>query len=474
MKISRFSIRIPGIMLILILMFLFILVSCDNSWNEDNNEYDNYDDSYYEDSNNDSNNEDNSDSSNDVEEPIIVASGGEHNPPYGRDFKFTLPIFSPDSPWNQRADDAAVLPESDKQILVTYRVLLGDISDLEGYDEPATDWPYMDISLYEYTVPIFLAGEETQSVYICEDDGIQGWANPKFNIDTEGGPVTVPAPAGTIRPGGPEDSDADAWLVLYDPETHIAWDYYRAMLEPNEEECEGFVGGMIGDWILEAGEVDFFDVRDLGVRTDSYSSARAHGTPLLAGLIIPEDIESGAISHALALAIPGPRNLSNDPYEPLRSDYFSPASTTEADFYNTNPYALAAGQRVRLTQILYDEDGEVIDESELAPITQMFLMSLRNYGAYLVDNSGGFTFYAEDIYTASLDLSDDEINFLIGEPPGTPLPEGLTKWQIVIDQLGNDLEIIPIAVSPGDYEPDPETAEIQFANFEVVEPATKP
>ena len=58
-----------------------------------------------------------------------------------RDFALPLPLFDPDSAWNQTAVDAAVLPESDRQILVTFRVLLGDIGDLEGYDEPATTWP---------------------------------------------------------------------------------------------------------------------------------------------------------------------------------------------------------------------------------------------------------------------------------------------------------------------------------------------
>jgi hypothetical protein len=60
-------------------------------------------------------------------------------------------------------------------------------------------------------------------------------------------------------------------------------------------------------------------------------------------MILPEDIESGVIAHALALAIPGPRNLSRDPYEPLPSDYFYPASTTETDFYSTNPHAWLPG-----------------------------------------------------------------------------------------------------------------------------------
>lgn len=388
-----------------------------------------------------------------------------------RDFALPLPLFAPDSAWNQTAVDATVLPKSDQQILVTFRVLLGDISSLEGYDEPATTWPYMDINVNEYSIPIFRTGTGIQDVVICLDDGVLGWPHPKFGIETEGGPVPIPGPAGIVRPSGPEDEDADGHMVLFDPETLIAHDLFAATLE-GQGDCDSFRGGMLGHQITEAGEVDFFDVRGPGVNADGMSSARAHGTPLLAGLILPEDIESGAIAHALALAIPGPRNLSRDPYEPLASDYFYPASTTETDFYSTHPDALAAGQRIRLKQTLVDEDGELLNENRFAPITRMFLAALRDYGAYVVDNAGGFSFYAEDVHTAVLHLPDDETNVLIGQPPSTPLQEGKTKWEIVFETLGNDLERIPFAVSPGDEEPDPETAMIEAANFEVAGPAT--
>jgi hypothetical protein len=394
---------------------------------------------------------------------------------YLRDFLFELPLFAPDSAWNQRADQAAVLPESDAQILSLYRVLLGDISSLKGYDEVVTDWPYMSIGLYDFTIPIFRAGDDMQQVWICEDAGIVGWVHPKFGIETEGGPVTVPAPTGTVRPSGPEDEGADGWMVIYDPETFISWDYIGAT-PYFDEDCEGFEGGLVGEQILQAGVVDFFDVRGPGVNQpgDGSYSARAVGTPLLAGVILPEDIERGAIAHALAFAIPGPRNTNLFPQNPKDADYFYPASTTETDFYNKDSDALASGQRIRLKQIIVDEEGDLIDESQLAPITRMYLTALREYGAYLVDNAGGFTFYAEDVHTAVLHLPDDEINALIGEPAGTPLPENMTKWQIVMERLGVDLELIPLAISPGDDEPRPKTAKIEIANFEVVEPAEIP
>lgn len=131
--------------------------------------------------------------------------------------------------------------------------------------------------------------------------------------------------------------------------------------------------------------VDFFDVRADGANPETYYSARAHGTPLLGGLILPEGIESGVINHALAFAIPGQRNLSTDPYDPFTSDFFYPASPTTTDFYSTNPFALAAGQRIRLRSTILDVEENVIDESRFASIIQMFISALRTYGAFLID-----------------------------------------------------------------------------------------
>jgi hypothetical protein len=390
-----------------------------------------------------------------------------------RDFALPIPLFAPDSAWNQIATGAAVLPDNDQQILVTYRVLRGDITSLHGYEGPATTWPFMDISLDDYSVPVFRAGAGEQSVLLCNYEGNREWPHPKFGIGQEGGPVPVPAPAGAVRPAGPEDTDADGHLVLYNPATFEEYDLWQATTVRNAE-CDSLGGGQVGITILEAGVVDFFDVRGPGTNPDTYYSARAHGTPLLAGLILPEDVESGAIAHALAFAIPGPRNTSTDPSEPLASDYFYPASTTETNFFNTDPHALAAGQRIRLKQTLVDEEGEVIDENQLAPITRMFLTALRAYGAYLIDNAAGFSFSAEDIHTAVLHLSDEEVNALIGQPPDTPLPAGMTRWQVVIEKLGEELELIPIAYGPWEEGQDPATATVETSNFEVVEAATVP
>ena len=410
-----------------------------------------------------------------------------------RDFALPIPLFASDSAWNQIAANVSVLPESDQQILVLYRVLLGDDSTLSpklGYRIS----PFMYVSYDEWTIPVFRMSGTEQTVLLCNYDGDLDYTNPKLPeayLDP-GGPVTIPAPVGTVRPSAPEDTDADGHLVLYNPDVYMEYDFWQATTV-RDGECRSRGGGQPGTSILEAGMIDFFDVRGTGANPLGYFSARASGVPLLAGLILPEDIEAGAIEHALAVAIPRPRNTNQAaPWEPHASDIVYPASQAEWDFFNTDPDALAQGQRIRLKEsiIVVDEAwGDAygvkkeipIDDLPFAPITLIFLKALHTYGAYVVDNSDGLVFYAEDIHTANLRLSDDEVNALIGEPPGTPLPEDKTKWQIVIEKLNEDLTHIPLASGGSgpwwEYGPggkDPALARIDISNLEVVEPATEP
>jgi len=421
----------------------------------------------------------NSESTNRVNPPTRSATvlSGEaatatsiRDPMLARDFTLPVPLYAPSSAWNQQAR-ARVLPQSEQQILVTYRVLRGDTSSLSP-GTPVPNWPFMFVNHDEYAIPVFRVGQGQQSVLIRDYAGNLGWTNPKLPISQPGGPVTVPAPAGTVRPAGPENTDADGHLVLYNPATFIEYDFWQATTV-RDAAGHSLGGGQLGTKILE-GAIDFFDTRGPGASPATYSSARATGVPLLAGLILPEDVERGVISHALAFTTPGPRNLSRDPSEPLSSDYFYPASTTETDFYNTNPSALAAGQRLRLKHTIVDAEGNPIDENELAPITRTFLTALRTYGAYLVDGSGGFGFTAEDIHTAVLPLSNDEVNRLIGQPPGAPLPTDKTRWQIVIEKLNHELERIPFAYGPWQAGQNPAQARITTANFDVIEPASRP
>jgi hypothetical protein len=384
-----------------------------------------------------------------------------------------LPLFSTSSAWNQDASMAAVAETSDRQILTTYRVLRGDTRTLvPAGEDPPTTWPFMDISYDEYAMPVFLAGAGQQSVTICDYEGNQEWPGPRWENNQLGGPITIPTSAGAVRPSGPQNTDADGHVILFDQSTLTEYDLWQATTM-RDGPCASHGGGLTGSTIFEVGAADYFDLTGHGTTDPGLSSARAHGTALLAGLLLPEDIAQGAIAHALAFAIPGPRNTAADPWDPVPSDYIYPATTTETDFYNTDPNALAAGQRIRLKQTLVDENGVFLDESQLAPITRMFLTALRTYGAYLIDNAGGFSFSAEDIHTANLALSQAEFNRLMGQPEETTLPVDKSQWQLLMEKLNLDLERIPIAYGPWVEGQDPATATITTANFEVTVPANQ-
>ena len=395
-------------------------------------------------------------------------------PAYPRDFSFSLPLYSPGSAWQQKAVTAPVLSSSDRQILQMYRELRGDNSDLMPPGSTGTTWPFMDINVDDFSIPIFRAAPGTQSVGICDYNGVRAWPGPKFGPNQKlGGPVNVPKSTGPVRPAGPQDRGADGHLVLYNPATSLAYDFWQLTTQRSGP-CASLGGGFAGPAILETGAVDYSDTYGEGVNPDGVSSARSCGAPLLAGMILPEDVENRVIAHPLAFVFPALRNLSPDPESPLASDYFYPAASTETDFYSTNADSLAAGQRIRLKKNLVDDYGDPLDWTQLAPITRMFLTALQNYGAILVDGANGFSFYAEDSHTAVLHLSDAEVNGLIGQPPGTPLDPDMTKWQIVMDQLNLDLEAIPFAYGPWSHGQDPATAAITYANFEVVAPAVRP
>ncbi len=392
-------------------------------------------------------------------------------PEFPRGFELALPLFDgPYSAWIEDASMAAMTSSSDDQVLATYQALCGDTSGLFPVDDPPTsESPYPSIRFDDYALPIFAAGSGVQDVLLCDYDGFGREPNVKWGVSGEGGPVETPSCSGTVRPAGPDGLESDGAMVLFDIDDGVEYDFWQATTISSGE-CQSDGAGLPGSSVPQSGQVDFFDVGGPGANPAGVWGARASSTPLLAGAVLPEDVVDGEIGHALAVGVPGVRNLSADPDLPLSSDVVYPASFTQTERYSMNPDALAAGQRLRLRSTIVDSDGGAVNEADLAPITRMVLAALRNYGAYVVDSADGLAFFAEDIHTAVLDLDDDEVNALIGEPEGTPLPAGKTKWQAVMEVLNRDLASIPFA--HGDC--DGTSSAVATTNFDVVEPATAP
>jgi hypothetical protein len=398
-------------------------------------------------------------------------AGGPLEPELPRQLRLSPPIFDdPASAWLEDARPASVIGDSAGQVQATYQALCGDTSGLYPIgDPPSSDGPFPRVAYDHGSVPIFAAGSGQQEVLLCDYEGFGHYPNTKWNVPTEGGPVEVPSCGGQVRPSGPIGLESEGYLVLYDDATSTSYDFWQATTV-RDGECQSHGAGLPGPAILQAGQADFFAIGGSGANPAGARSARPSGTPLLAGAILPEDVESGEIAHALAVAIPGLRNTAPNSANPIAADVFYPASTTDTERYSINPGALAAGQRLRLRTGLVDAAGEAVNEQSLAPITRMVLRAARRYGAYAVDTADGFTFFAEDIHTAVLGLDDGEVNALIGEPAGSDLPTDKTRWQIVIEKLNQELAGIPFAAGPCDGP----SSVVETANWVVVQPATPP
>ncbi len=172
-----------------------------------------------------------------------------------RNFKLPIPLFSSESAWRQKASSAAVLSNSEAIIAYTYSVLTGNEAGLVSTN--AVNFPFIHLNYDEYTVPLFLAGSGTSDVLLCQYDGERQWPNEKFGGDLDiGGPVSIPTPAGTIRPAEPVGTDSDGWLTLYHPGAGMVYDFRQATTQRNGE-CQSLGAGYEGDSLIEAGYADF-------------------------------------------------------------------------------------------------------------------------------------------------------------------------------------------------------------------------
>jgi hypothetical protein len=390
-----------------------------------------------------------------------------------RTFKLPHPLYCADSVWRQRVDAVPKKQPQDEYVRRTYETL---VKTLDADGKPQN---FMALGFDDYTVPVFAADPaRTDELCIQTYDG-ESWAPSTLPSELRDGAYhvpEVPLPAGVIRPSCPYGLDSDGHLVLYDAEHGLEYDYWNATTAVDGKATLG--GGREGKRVLFAGSVERFDVKgfgaqQLGDQCRPLTSSRATGVPLLAGLLVPEDLAAGAkseIGHAMVFAMPELRHLcpSENGAGDVPFDFVYPATKTESSHPLEDRFALAAGERIRLkpaAEGLRDVHGHLIDESKLARITQIYLDALRNHGAYLVDGSGAFSFYAEDWRTANLDLPKPDFNLLRGAPTDAELSTDSTQWRELMVTLRKDLYKIPFAV---------EVDVTLHANFEVIEDAPPP
>ena len=183
----------------------------------------------------------------------------------------------------------------------------------------------------------------------------------------------------------PEDAkpgdDTDARMIIIDTATHTEYDLMSA-----QRTATGW----------EAGTVSIYNI--LWDGTPVRHSSRGSGIPGYAGLLRPWEIRQGRIEHALAFGYT----------EPAAEKCVFPASKTDGD--STIPFAIPEGARLQLDPSLTEAD---FDQMGLDRAGKIIARALQEYGMILVDHSGSFKIYVEDLINnpfAREDWTDPDLN----------------------------------------------------------------
>lgn len=245
-------------------------------------------------------------------------------------------LYPPDSPWNTPVPtDAEIDPRS---------------GELVGSLVEAGDDRGFVLALREWTVPVYFADRQTPR----RDVSLTApWAPYSALTD-------VPIPDGA-RP----DPQDDAHLTVIDRSSGCEFDLWQASRDA------------AGRWSASWGNA--VRLRERGVYPDGLS-ARGSGFASAAGLLWPEEIESGRIDHALVFSYPTVKG--GGPVAPA----------TSSDGESGRDDALPEGARVRL-----DPDLDV-STLELGPEEEVIARALQEYGMFLGDRGGAMAIYAAHPY----------------------------------------------------------------------------
>jgi len=171
-----------------------------------------------------------------------------------------------------------------------------------------------------------------------------------FDYDDESDPGPYPIP-----PNVPIEYGSDHHVLVVDRDHCKLYEMWDSRLNPD------------GSW--DAGSGAKFDLRSHALRPDTWTSADAAGLPILPGLARCDEVQAGAINHAL-------RFTADD----TQRKYIWPARHYASSI--TDPDVPPMGQRFRLKASF--------DISGYSTQTQIILTALKTYGLILADNGSNW------------------------------------------------------------------------------------
>lgn len=282
------------------------------------------------------------------------------------------------------------------------------------------------IQVGQYSATVFTADESTPRVDVklpCGDSWEMGvntlkdvpipeFAEPAYDSDGEDAPITTGDCA--------EESSQDNHMVIIDPINGCEYDFWQTRKED-------------GNWVASWGNA--IELSDDGIY-DKGLSTRGSGFAFLGGLIWPDELKNGEITHSLVFSYPFTK--SGGPVAPA----------TDSDGYIEEANSLPEGARLRLNPNL-DLSSLGLTSAEMTIAT-----ALQEYGMFLVDNGGdsGIALYAIDPES------------LASNPYDGILPDG--DYPILENIPLDELQVMQLPAQDPDYQSNLDLIPNSCASFE--------
>ena len=232
------------------------------------------------------------------------------------------------------------------------------------------------INCHKWTVPVYMVDSSTPryniGYYYLSDKEKVHWATKRDRFGHGAGfGVDVPIPEGAVP-----DPEEDAHFAVVDWKNKLAWDMWG--LKKNED----------GSWITKTGmkyrldgegvfHTSDFDILN-GESVHFHGPSRAAGVPIIAGLIMYDEVMTGRIRHKLSCA-----TRFN-----AKQEFVYPAAWTDGFIEGGIP----EGAVIQL-----DPDLD-LDQFDLLPGEVVVARAMQEYGMVVVDVAGGSPINAEGLY----------------------------------------------------------------------------
>jgi hypothetical protein len=207
-----------------------------------------------------------------------------------------------------------------------------------------------------YSAPIYTVPASQATVNMTFDNcQNKTYLSPAFAAALQ----NVPIPSGAVVSNG-----TDGEIVIWQPSTNTEWEFWRAT--DTNGTWSACWGGRIQNVSTSIGTFA------------SGTGATGSGLALLGGLIRLQDLQSGAIDHAIDVSVPAAR----------QGTWSWPAQ--RSDGYQANSDDPAEGETFRFPATLN------LNSFNLSPGALMIARAIQQYGMIVTDQSGAVSFQGED------------------------------------------------------------------------------